>query len=343
MKFSSDDSITDEGAFVDDITLRVSTAPVSGPTTMYLPLVNRDYSAVGVLVSEVIRTNESGTVVHPNGASIYVPEGAVPLNLAGEEGEMLFRIEDATPEDYGLPSTPPAGWEYVGNVCSMGPEGFIFQQPIRATIPLPADFDHEHYEVQMVDYDRTTGEFTSVGGQVNEDGITLSGDVLHLCGNLGIVREMTGKGYGAIGFLAVSGYSFRICIESYTLKYSEWDSSFDASYRYRSIIRRDSPQSPADGMQYWILPQATYTLSVEVYRHGDSGAPPEYLGFFQRTITIDGSHWDWSGGGRGPNYEFAVPFGQFAIGSSQLNPERPSCMGTPTPSVGVGAIKVTLD
>jgi len=298
------------------------------------------------IASKVIRTSEEGTVEHPSGAMIYVPQSAVPLNLAGDEGEMLFTIERGSPEDFGVPSTPPSGWEFVGDMHSMGPEGFIFEIPIRATMPLPDNFDYEQCDVRMFDYDRAAGEWVSVGGEVNEGGAALSADVLHLCANILLAQQWNGKGHGAIRFDAIPRYSFKLCIESYTLKYPDWDARFNAANRFRSIMRRDAYGCPADGKQYWRLPQGTYTLSVAVYRHGDDPLnTPEYIGYFQKTITIDCPHWDWQRGSHAPDYEFAVYFGDLAqwTNPDRLTPERPPCMGTPTPSVGIGAINVRLD
>jgi hypothetical protein len=317
-------------------------AEAPGPHRVYLPLVTNPY----VVASRVIGTSEEGVVEHPSGAEIYVPRGAVPLNLAGAGGEMLFTIEQGSPEQFGVPSTPPSGMQLVGDMHSMGPEGFIFEIPIRATMPLPDGFDLEHYDVRMFDYDRVAEEWVEVGGRVSEDGTALSADVLHLCANMLIAQQWSGRGHGAIMFDAIPGYSFKLCIESYTLKYPNWDTRFDARNRFRSIMRRDAYGCPPDGKQYWRLPQGTYTLSVAVYRHRDDPLrTPEYLGYFQKTVMIDQPHWDWQSGGHAPDYEFAVPFGDLAqwTNPGYLIPGRPPCMGTPTPSVGVGAVNVRLE
>jgi hypothetical protein len=227
----------------------------------------------------------------------------------------------------------------------MGPEGFTFNIPIETYINLPDDFDRTQREVAMFDYDREEQEWESVGGRVQErpdgQGLAVGADALHLCANTIMARNVSGKGYGAIRFTGVPGYSFKLCIESYTLKEPGWDSDFEVNNRFRTIIRGDSPNAPPDGFQYWILPQGTYNLSIAVYRHTDDSVPPEYVGHFQRTITIDRPHWNWQIGG--PDYEFAVPFGSMITGPSQLNAARPACMGTPTPAAGVGEVNVRLD
>jgi hypothetical protein len=106
-------------------------------------------------------------------------------------------------------------------------------------------------------------------------------------------------------------------------------------------MRSDASTAPPDGKQYWVLPQGTYKLSVMVYYHRVDDLPPEYLGYYQQTITLDRPHWDWEMGG--PDYEFAVPFGPFETNPNLLVQGRPPCAGTPTPSVGVGAVNVRLE
>jgi hypothetical protein len=328
--FDDADSDTPDTVQFDNVRILIDLlpAPTSSPT----------------IASKVITTNEEGTVEHPSGAKIYVPLGAVPENAAGEEGEMLFTIEEGSPEEFGVPSTPPPDWEFVGDINSMGPEGFIFEVPITVTMPLPEGFDHGQYDVCMFDYDRVAKEWVSIGGRVNEDGTALSVDVLHLCANILFAQQWSDKGHGAIMFNAVPKYSFKLCIENFTLKYPNWDATrFDANNRFRSIIRRDVSECPHDGKQYWRLPQGTYDIAVMVYYHREEGVRPEYLGYYQRTIIIDRPHWDWQSGGNAPDYEFAVPFSRFETNLNYLTSGRPSCRGTSTASVGIGAINVRLD
>jgi hypothetical protein len=305
--------------------------------SVYVPLVQESKPVVSALVG----SNDEGMVEHPGGARIIVPRGAVPRNVDGGEGKMLFTIERGKPEDFGAPSTPPPNWQIVGETFRMGPEGFTFNTPIQATMPLPSSYDRAVQEISMFDYDHQAGEWKSVGGQVDRDGKTLSVDALHLCANTLMARVVTGRGAGAIRFETVNRYSFQICIEEYTLKYTDWDSDFDPRNRFVSINRRDGPTTPADGYQYWVLPQGAYTLSVAVYRHDEDHLPPVYLGYFQRTITIDRPHWDWQTGGR--DYEFAVNFGPFELNPNRLIQGRPPCLATPTPAVDIGQVNVRLE
>jgi len=320
--------------------LGIYTQQVTNPTAN-LPLIFMPR----IVSSQLFRTGEEGTLRHPGGASISVPRGAVPQAISGGEGEMLFSIERGKPEDFGVPEAAPAGWRRIGDTYSMGPEGFIFDTPITARMPLPAEYNHATDEVAMFDYDRVNNKWESVGGQVEteSDGRkVIAADALHLCANTIMARNVNGQGFGAIDFNVVDDVFFKACIESYTLKYPGWDGDFEVANRFLSVIRGHTPQTPPDGLVHWNLPQGVWTVDVGVY-HFEEGesAPPVYKGYFQRTITLDWPHWDWQR--NGPDWEYSVNIGEMVTNPDLLNPARPPCMASATPAVGVGAVNVRLE
>jgi hypothetical protein len=323
---------------------RAGEPTANGAATVDVPAVFNGVSRE-TIASGVVRSGEAGSVEHPNGARIDVPVGAVPTNVQGGEGEMLFTIETGTPSTYGLPATPPQGWVYASEVCKMGPEGFIFAAPIQATIPVPTGFSPSEYEFRMFDYLPATAQWVEVGGQISADGSEVTADVLHLCNNVLLAMRWSGKGAGAIRFSTILGYSFRLCIESYTLRYPEVDGSFQAGGRFCSLNRRDASTTPPDGFQYWVLPQGTYTVSVMVYRHDDDPLrTPHYLGYYTHTFEISRCHWDINSAAP-RNFEFVSYFPDLApwTNPALLNPGRPDCMALPSNSAGVGQLNVRLD
>jgi hypothetical protein len=154
----------------------------AGPSESYvfLPFVPRTVTNAGYVASKVVRTGEEGQVEHPAGAKIFVPRGAVPPTASGAAGEMLFTIEKGRPQDFGASSTPPTGWQFVGDVFQMTPEGFTFEMPVQAPMPLPEGFDTSGKELVMFDYDQEAGKWVQVGGRVDADGKTFTADMLHL-------------------------------------------------------------------------------------------------------------------------------------------------------------------
>lgn len=328
--FGSDSSNTDVGAFIDDITLRaVTEAPERAK--VHLPLIMKPK----VVASKVIRTGEDGVVEHPSGAQIYVPRGAVPLNVAGEEGEMLFTIERWDPEDCEVPSTPPPGAEFVGDLHSMGPEGFIFERPIRVAMPFPEGFDATQGLVSMYDYDPVTEEWMNVGGRVNREGTALSADVLHLCWNWLFLTLPGDEMDGALEFDGMSGYEFDACIQDYTLKYIRPETGWEAEDQSCRIPSTGS--GAPDDKTLWPLPQGSYTIQISVWRAGTPLNPPEQLGYFERVVEIDRAY--NCEGYPGP-CDGQIPV---ELQTTDLTPGRPPCMGIATPSVGVGEINVRLE
>jgi hypothetical protein len=288
-----------------------------------------------VVASDVVRTDEAALVEHPSGAQIYVPQGAVPLNSAGEAGEMLFTIERWDAADCEVPSTPPTGAQFVGGLHSMGPEGFIFERPVRVTMPFPEGFDATQGLVSMYDYDPVEGEWKQVGGRVNDQGTALSADVLHLCWNWLFLTMPGDQMDGALEFDGMSGYEFEACIQDYTLKYVRPGTGWEAEDQSCWIPRTGS--GAPDDKTLWSLPQGTYTIQIRVTRAGSLGIPPEPLGYFERTVVIDQAY--NCEGYPGP-CDGQIPV---ELQTTGLTPGRPPCMGMATPSVGVGELNVRLE
>jgi hypothetical protein len=313
----------------------------NGPTTPTTP-----DDGVRTPQTLVVASNPDTTLKHTAGSFLRVQRWSVPLTADSATGEMLFTIEVGPPSTFNVPETPPEHWRVVTDIHSMGPEGFVFDMPVKASIPLPEGFDPAKEDALMYDYDRAGQRWESVGGQFSADWKSIEVDGVHLCLNRLLAQQWSERGTGAVKFQCLVGYSFKICIESYTLKYPEWE-NFDATNRIAYIDRADASTTPRDGLQYWRLPQGTYRLSIEVYRHdyNDPMLRPVYLGYFQKDVTIDRPHWNWQQGGTAPDYEYAVFFGDLTpyTNPNVLTQGRPSCFAAPTPSVGVGSLNFRLE
>ena len=300
---------------------------------------------VQTAVSKLVHTSEEGTVTHSNGAFVNVPKGAVPMTATGAEGEMLFTIDAGSPVQFGAPANPPPGMEYVGNVCSMGPEGFIFAEPVHVSMPIPSGVDPATHVIKMYDFNRQTSAWVELGGMLNAQKNAIELDAIHLCTNMLMSTVWTDSACGAILFQALPGYTFKACIESYTLKYPVYDRNFVAAGRVRHIDRADASTS-GDGKFYWRLPQGDYVIDVEVYIFDSQNPsdPPRYLGYFRKNISINSPHFNWRIPGS-PDYEYAVFFGDLTpyIVQSALTSGPAPCWLSPTSSVGIGEINVRLE
>ncbi len=86
-------------------------------------------------------------VEHPTGATLKVDTGTVPKTREGEIGEMAFAItEEENPPEGELPE----GAELVGSTYTFAPEGFNFDQPVTAAIPVPAGENPDDLEVAFL-------------------------------------------------------------------------------------------------------------------------------------------------------------------------------------------------
>lgn len=286
----------------------------------------------GGVTSAVIQTGESGTVENVYGAKIDVPEGAVPRNLAGQEGEMLFTMERGSPSDFGVGSTPPpSGMSPQGDVYEMGPSGFTFNYPVRVTLPLPTGFDPQTYNAVLCRYDPTAGEWVAVGGGINESGDGVSTDVYHLSLYRIFSVPVSTTAWGAVKFNRIGGYSADFCIEGYTLKYPEEDAGWFIPSRHTCYV----PSLGATGYGNpirWALPQGSYTVGVTEYGTLCPSGNCELLGHYFIEFTIDAPS-------QYPNYAA----NEVSWRQPEYLPGRAPCRGAPTPSVGVGSINVRLE
>ncbi|VVB68258.1 Periplasmic copper-binding protein (NosD) [uncultured archaeon] len=87
--------------------------------------------------SSTINSLQSGSANTSEGVRVDVPAGAVPPNEDGSPGKMVFSIEKDTTQIPSLPSDLKS----FGSVYQLGPEGFIFDQPIEITLPIPEGVD----------------------------------------------------------------------------------------------------------------------------------------------------------------------------------------------------------
>jgi hypothetical protein len=277
-----------------------------------------------------------------------VPRGAVPKTAGGQDGEMLFTMESGSAADFAVPNAPPAGYQFAGTMYSVGPQGFTFAAPVSVRLPKPAGLPAGQNMPTIFDYDRASGQWKDIGGTVSRDGNSITVERQDLNSVVIYGFPMAGcssvgsKGAGAIQFDAVVGYSFKMCIESFTLADPVFDRSFSAAGRVGYVIRRDSPECPADGQVYWVLPQGTYTIDMGVYYHRYNDQPPEYLGYFQRTVNVTQAHVDWQTCAPG-NYWHTAFFGAMEVNQNVLMPGQAPCWGIPTPSVGIGTVNVRLE
>lgn len=338
--FQSNGSVTGAGAFIDLMRIRKLVPDLT--ERCHLPLVARQLRVSEPLASRLIHSSEEGTVEHPSGASIYVPEGAVPPKSDGSEGEMLFTIERGGPTDMGVStSMPDPAMGSVGNVYYMTPEGFTLVKPVRVTLPLPAGFDTESNQVSILEWDAAAESWVNRGGITNSEGTAVYADMMHLSTVWLVSDPDRYKAKGALTMWRQRNRSFTCCISGYDLKYPEKDGElfYASNYSHRVSAHNDDPVLMGDTQ--WLLPQGSYTIQIEVWEkpQGSGWQPEVSLGYFERNVSISNPvQWSQSSGG----YDRGTTTPVDLVGSA-LTPGRPGCVGTPSASVGIGPLNFRLE
>lgn len=171
--FASDESVNWEGAYVDDIVLRVEIGsvepptppiqPTSGPPTSrppttrpptnrppaggwlaYLPWAGRSPRPESIL--KPVTSSTRGRLETSSGYLLHVPEGAVPQTTGGTDATVQFSIETGIQAGQ-LPAPLPADAKLVSDVAKFGPDGFQFAWPLDVGLPVPSLGDTEPLNV----------------------------------------------------------------------------------------------------------------------------------------------------------------------------------------------------
>lgn len=274
--------------------------------------------------SEQVSTGDSGYIVAGTGASIFVPEGAVPLTLSGTAGTVTFSTELASG------ATPPTGVSRVSDVYAFGPEGMTFAAPVDISIPLSADVNLETHDVSLYRINPATGEHERYPSTYDPETDMVSAQTHQFSPwYIGITPRDNLSDACFIVNNTASGWR-TAHVHSRTLKYPEqynwpggqfstiWPGTSAASNSYGSL--RSSGK--------WFLMQGSYTWCIEEnlgngqYRHGfisgiSNMQPWAYL-MDTRCSSVD--------------------IGGISLSTSGRCDSAP----IPTPSFGTGDLQVTL-
>jgi hypothetical protein len=303
--------------------------------------------------SLTVTSAEAGIVTNATGVSIAIPAGAVPKNEDGSIGSMIFSI---TQDTTTVPSLP-GGYVPVGPVVNLGPEGFVFEQPVTISLPIPSDVD-PNTVLGATYYDPGQDTWYLVPGSVDATNRTVQVETTHLsrwsCWGYG---ETTGE-YKDGGYFKVYrppesiGYkgpdslygraitSHGICIE--TVAYVDptvanwWLAPENYTIMATNLTGAFSIAPWSDAAKYW-MGAGTYTLS-EIYSQsevnpGDPTYMPKSYEMWRplTPVTLQA----------GQTIEFPDPDPSYNEAGWTLG--RPPCWGMRTTAVGVGNLQVTLN
>lgn len=325
-----------------------------GTTASSQPPVSQEPNVLTSPDSLTVTSAEAGVVTSGTGVSITIPAGAVPANDDGSIGSMIFSIAQDTTT---VPSLP-GGYVPVGPVVNLGPEGFVFEQPVIITLPIPSDVD-PNTVLGATYYDPGQDTWLLLPGSVDATNRTVEVPTTHLsrysCWGYG---ETTGEykdgGYfkvfrpdiavpykGPDNRWSLASTSHGICIDTITYANPFVQNWWLATASYTiwaqnnvAVLNSIAPSS--DAARYW-MPYGSYTLT-EIYNQseinfGDPLYIPQHYEMFRSlgVVTL----------GVGQTLEFPDPDPSYNATGWTLG--RPSCLGIVTPPVGVGKLQVTLN
>jgi hypothetical protein len=302
--------------------------------------------------SMTVTSSEAGLVTSDTGVSISIPPGAVPANEDGSIGSMIFSIT----EDSTVVPSLPGGYIPIGPVVNLGPEGFVFEQPVMITLPIPSDVDPDTV-LGATYYDPGLDEWLLVPGSVDAENRTVQVATTHLsrwsCWGYG---ETTGefkdggyfKVYRAPESTPYIGPDNRysravthhgVCIRS--MVYANptvanwWLAPTDYTIDAYNLTGSFSVAPWSDAAKYW-MPYGSYELT-EFYAQSEVNDDPGYL---------PKDWWMWRDLGTvnlGINQVLEFPVPDVIYNNPGWTLGRPPCWGMSTTSVGVGDLQVTLN
>ncbi len=117
--------------------------------------------------SALISSGQAGSI-SLDGAMVDIPPGSVPLKEDGTVGEVVISIEktDLRPE-------LGEGFDSVGDVYQLGPEGLIFERPVELTFKIPEGVD-PNTVIGVTTFNATTGRWELIPGSVDPDARTVT-------------------------------------------------------------------------------------------------------------------------------------------------------------------------
>ncbi|SMC08264.1 hypothetical protein [Nitratiruptor tergarcus] len=308
-----------------------------------------------------IKSNMQGSVSLPDGAKIFVPTGAVPLEENGSIGEMIFTIEKknlSTPYSSG-------GIRMENHIYELGPEGFIFSNPVKITLPILPGTDPNKI-VGIATKDQQTGKWHVIPSNVDKAARIVTASILHFS-PYGLASFEAGTDSGAWerwkqqhgGYIYVSGGTdtyapnpfmsiggnpglpvkaeYGVCTDGYTISDTEaYNNWFQFTNDY-NVIAESTADNHRNDPQKAFLPSGSYNLIEFVCRSEYNNRDPLYLPKYD-------TYWRRIS----PTPTIISPgTALYFVRTDDLNDGSwtkgtPPCWGEPTAATGTGKLQITL-
>lgn len=337
-----------------------------GGVAVFVTRGDDDKLTSSVEVTGGATTNEGGTVGDSNGLGVSIPAGAIPADRNGESADVLLSIAKATDLPAVDTSTLSATTSVSSEIYEFGPEGQTFAVPVEVSIPLPTDIPAD--EVQGVAYiDRATNQWVPLRGYVDGNVVRVPMNHFSYMSPWGDTRpdrstwEANNGGWfeisnpvptSSFGPSAFFGYqqpprytsmsrTYGICIASYNLD----DPNLNDEVRSYAIndmmltVWSDARYGNSGGTKRYWVPAGTYQITEVWFGSEINPGDPLYIPQYGNASRVVTNAVQISKGGV-VTYASASAVIDATTGWA---PTRPTCAGVVNPSLGHGAIQVTLD
>lgn len=278
------------------------------------PVTPVSSSATGTVSSDTVGVQKIAT---ESGAGITVPEGAVPKTPTAGTGTIAFSIE----KDSAAAIQLPAGVTRGGDIYRFGPGGTTFTKPVSVTLPVSGN--HTQDQLVMYRVNPTTGISEPYAAVYDAATQTLTAQTYQFSDWFWGTRTPDNTASGCVKVDNGSSTIWRTVVtETYSMKYPNSDATFRGASATWAKIGTIGWTSASD----WYLPQGSYEMCVE----GDVNGVSKH----SVRIPVEISK-PW-------RYDAPVCT-SLGIGSVALS-EVGRCAQSPvpTPSVGTGALQISL-
>jgi len=117
----------------------------------------------------MVSSSESDVVTTNSGASLEIPNGAVPPAEDGSPGTEEFSLEEGSST---AAMELPAEFTQIGLIYQVMPEGIEFGMPVKLTLPIPDDVEAE-YVLGVATNNATAGNWELLPAVVNDQARTV--------------------------------------------------------------------------------------------------------------------------------------------------------------------------
>jgi hypothetical protein len=306
--------------------------------------------------SVTVTSEEGGLVTSESGASVLIPPGAVPHQENGDPGEMTFSMHEQEDREVTLPQ----GFDAVGAVYQLGPEGFTFNTPVILSLPIPDGVEPARV-MGLTYFDANAGEWVMVPAAVDTENRMVSVSTTHFSPwavfgffddddlnwrneHGGVVRVVNEHRYDSGIYPPEGGVkpytvTYGVCIRSYNLDDPNqrwtWPPPADWTMTVNDYVHPLADAHWRRRAHDWWLPNGDYEL-IEVWHFSEvNHAPlysPQFASFWQPigTVRVD----------RDNHQEYVYAEGGFS--GANVTQGRPPCFGVADTSVGHGDVQITL-